>query len=419
LAGDSLEGLLEQVRREHGDRARIVEANKCRKGGFAGFFARETYEVVIELDDAPDATAASTATSAATGQPVVPGLPHVTSVLELADAINEIERATTPINVLPTGESAAEAPATSDGSVSTETEAFAALLERLSRDVDPFEVEAERLLTPKPAPAPTATASAPPFVAAPVAPVEPRVSPSPVAPTPVAPTPFAPLAGTGISGTGIGPVRPTVVPALARLGLPEPLCTPAGERDIRIVLAERLRTLPAPPPLPNATGAVLAVVGDADRALGLARDVAQELGLDPGDVLLATPDAGTSRVPAWLRLDNRDTAAERRRSWWRRDRLTLVAVDACFGVSPHWGRRMLDALEPTLTWGVVEATWKPEDIERWSDSLGGVDSLAVQNVRATVSPAAILGVDVPVARLDGSVATPTVWSSLLAERLAA
>ena len=36
-----------------------------------------------------------------------------------------------------------------------------------------------------------------------------------------------------------------------------------------------------------------------------------------------------------------------------------------------------------------------------------------------MSPAAILNTDVPVARLDGAVATPTVWSTLLAERLAA
>ena len=185
------------------------------------------------------------------------------------------------------------------------------------------------------------------------------------------------------------------------------------------MLADRLRTLPAAPPIPHATGAVLAVAGDADRALGLAQDLARELGLDAGDVLLATPDDDTHRVPAWLHLDNRDTAAERRRSWWRRDRLTLVAVDAGFGFPNGWARRMLDALEPTLTWGVVEATWKPEDVERWSDGLGGVDSLAVQNLRATVSPAAILNVDLPVARLDGAAATPTVWSTLLAERLAA
>ena len=204
-----------------------------------------------------------------------------------------------------------------------------------------------------------------------------------------------------------------------QLGLPELLCGSPGERDIRLVLAERLRTLPAAPPLPHAAGAVLAVAGDAERALGLARDLALELDLDPGDVLLATPDGTTSLVPAWLHLANRDNAGERRRSWWRRERLTLVAIDAPFGLPTAWGRRMLDAIEPNLTWGVVDATWKPEDVERWSDGLGGVDSLAVQNLRATVSPAAILNTDVPVARLDGAVATPTVWSTLLAERLAA
>jgi len=381
LAGDSLEGLLEQVRREHGDRARIVEANKCRTGGIAGFFARESFEVVIELDDGPDPEPAG----AAAAVPAPNGAPtHApTSVIELAEAVNEMERASAVAGPPP----AAAEPA---APVSTETEAFASLLARLARDVDP--VEAERLLAAEPVPTATTRAAVP--VAA------------------------APSAAAAAAAAPPVPALP-VVPELARLGLPAELCGPAGERDLRLVLADRLRTLPPAPPIPHAAGSVLAVVGDADRALALAQDLARELGLEAGDVLLATPEPESRRVPAWLHLDNRDTAGDRRRSWWRRERLTLVAVHSAFGMPTGWARRMLDALEPTLTWGVVDATWKPEDVEHWSDGLGGIDSLAVQNLHATTSPAAILGIDVPVARLDGAAATPSAWSTLLAERLAA
>jgi hypothetical protein len=48
--GSSLDELLEHVYRECGAQARILEANRVRKGGVGGFFAREGYEVVVEPD---------------------------------------------------------------------------------------------------------------------------------------------------------------------------------------------------------------------------------------------------------------------------------------------------------------------------------------------------------------------------------
>ncbi len=45
-SGPELSALLEQVRRELGAEANIVEANKLRSGGVAGFFASEKFEVV-------------------------------------------------------------------------------------------------------------------------------------------------------------------------------------------------------------------------------------------------------------------------------------------------------------------------------------------------------------------------------------
>lgn len=46
--GPVLEDLLERVRAEVGTDARIVAANRVRKGGIAGFFSRQAYEVVVE-----------------------------------------------------------------------------------------------------------------------------------------------------------------------------------------------------------------------------------------------------------------------------------------------------------------------------------------------------------------------------------
>jgi hypothetical protein len=67
----------------------------------------------------------------------------------------------------------------------------------------------------------------------------------------------------------------------------------------------------------------------------------------------------------------------------------------------------------------VAASSKPEDVQAWSDSLGGLDAVVVDGLDATATPASILGTGIPVARLDGRPASPALWTALLLERLAA
>lgn len=54
LRGDSLQGIEWRLFNSHGNRARIVAAEKVTEGGIAGFFARHFYEVTVELRDDPD-----------------------------------------------------------------------------------------------------------------------------------------------------------------------------------------------------------------------------------------------------------------------------------------------------------------------------------------------------------------------------
>ena len=51
--GNNLESVLEEVRNRFGDTVTIVEANRLRKGGLGGFFARERFEVVVDVEDGP------------------------------------------------------------------------------------------------------------------------------------------------------------------------------------------------------------------------------------------------------------------------------------------------------------------------------------------------------------------------------
>jgi hypothetical protein len=51
LEGPAIEPLLAQVRQEYGSGVRIISADKVRSGGFGGFFAKQHYELSVEVPD--------------------------------------------------------------------------------------------------------------------------------------------------------------------------------------------------------------------------------------------------------------------------------------------------------------------------------------------------------------------------------
>jgi len=181
---------------------------------------------------------------------------------------------------------------------------------------------------------------------------------------------------------------------------------------------EALTQLPPAPSVPQGLGVVIATVGVGATPVVLARDLAEELGLDPDDVMLATREQLGGGIPAWLQMCDGETAQERRRSWRRRVRPTIVACS----LPPmtrglRWARDILDNLEPTVTWAIVEAGWKREDIAHRIEELGGVDVLALDGLDDTVSPAGALELGIPVGRLAEEHASPLTWTELLLERL--
>ncbi|MFH5824882.1 hypothetical protein [Georgenia sp. AZ-5] len=53
LEGSSLDELRRRVRAEHGPAARIVAAERIVEGGIGGFFARQRFEITVEVPDLP------------------------------------------------------------------------------------------------------------------------------------------------------------------------------------------------------------------------------------------------------------------------------------------------------------------------------------------------------------------------------
>jgi hypothetical protein len=181
--------------------------------------------------------------------------------------------------------------------------------------------------------------------------------------------------------------------------------------DLRTALCQRLAQLPPPPMLPRTSGVVIAIVGIGTAPIALARRLADELDIDPEHVLLATPEAMSD-------VSHPEEAEAFRRSCRRRAEPTIVACSIGSGRAQlGWAHRILDRLEPTITWAVVEASCKPEDVGHRIALLGGVDVIAMTGIADTVSPAAVLGLGIPVGRIGANPATPAVWADLLMERL--
>ena len=372
--GANLESVLEEVRARFGDAVTIVEANRLRKGGVGGFFARERFEVVVDTDDDDER-------SPVTDLPAEYGVEATEDfcvrLLSLADEVSDLHQPTRPEPVIP--------------SLSTEQPEFAAVLDSITRHMDEPAMPngGHPILTFRSSPAP-----------------DPRTRPE-------APRP------TEQRSSAIDAA------ALARIGLPEDIrraaaSTPAPRSgaDPSAWLLDLLGDLPVAPGLPQGPGSVIVVVGAREAALLLARQITAELGLDPDGLVIASTGYKGRAIPAERRITSVEAAAELRSSWRRRPRPTVVAVDAPTGRPGEWARRVIDALEPTAVWGAADATRKPEDLFEWSEKLGGIDALGVSNVDHTVSPAAVLQCGIPVGRLDGRRATAPLWASLLAPRLA-
>ena len=374
--GPQLDELLVRVRREAGPDAKIVQARKIRSGGIGGFFSKELFRV--EVDRGAPATPKTTRPKAAIAAAEPMPAERPTSLLELADLVDEAEaeavQVTAPAPVTPVVSAAptATVPTVRPPAYlpSTERPSFNAVLNRIASEAG-------------------------------------------------APTPPAPFFG---ESTTTAVMRSTTTDRLATaagrellaLGLPESMLPADMSPGMAVARLLQSMQLPSAPPLPFQPGALTVVVGERRSAARLAADVARELLLDKRDIWIAEegPDGRADR------LSNPADAAAERRTWLGTP--NVVALTAPAGARDlRWAEAMLDALEPTAVWGVVGADRKNEDIAAWSDALGGIDALAVEHLDRTTSPASVLRLGIPVARVEGQKATPALWAVLLAERLAA
>ncbi|HET9076922.1 MAG TPA: hypothetical protein VFN68_08315 [Acidimicrobiales bacterium] len=191
----------------------------------------------------------------------------------------------------------------------------------------------------------------------------------------------------------------------------------ADRGDLEMAILEFFDSVPAAPRLPDRSGALIVVVGPAERAAAEASRIAGEVGADPGGVVHARPPRTPDRLagPAIHSVEDAQEIAP----GLRRGRVGVVAVETAVGAtSTAWASRIIHALRPTCVVGVVDAMHKTEDMDAWVAALGGLDDLVVDNIDTTVSPARILDLDVPVSRLGQHPATAARWAATVLDRIA-
>lgn len=362
------------VRAEFGPRARIIRADRVRSGGLVGFFARERYELTVDVPDEP------LARPRATRSPVLvaAGPIGMDALLAAADAAEARAQIGGP------GPVPGPASAATPSVVSTGADAFASVLEQMRAMTGAQELTAD---VEVPAPAT-------------------RV--------------FEPLVPSQVAAASVPPGAPTGAnrAALRDLGVPERMLVGTGAAE-PTPLSVLLANVPTAPELPRAPGSVVVVVGSGRDAEAVGAQLAERLRLAPASLVVAGEGpASTGRV----RRITDPSAAARWRSLPDGGQIRVVAL----AVGPDARDRaeaseLLAAFDPHQVWGVVDARTKPRDSARWLTDVGAkrpVDALAVRGLFETTQPGTVLDLGVPVAWFDGIPATGVAWAAALSQHMA-
>lgn len=470
--GPDIAALLTQVQENYGPGAHVVAANRCRTGGVGGFFARESFEIFVEISS----ESATRADHADTGQRRRKGRSRsaehaATTALPPALAAPPATMLSTMLASIPMTPTA---PPASTPSVPAPLSALEQLIAAADRadthnthnthnthtshntrnghgghggghnggnggnggnsDHAFAGIDLTRAQTPPIGLAPPSFASTMDVAMANETPERAtkrrgifRRQSTNIQPTSrlinlaaIESTQPVPAAHPGISvatshSSFNVPLGAVSTEELRALGIPESWLSRqnAGYASLNEVLAN----VAPPPPLTAIPGTLLAFIGDAASAMSISRAVAKALKQDPDQCVLLSPRTNAVDTPC-DHVTVIDDLVFLRQRWTGLDRVTVVAIDTGFRRQDiAWSRHAVSVLHPTMRWGVVDATRKGEDVRAWARGLGGLHALAVTGISATTSPASIFNAGVPIARIDGQLATPSMWMKLLDQRL--
>ncbi|MEP7764603.1 hypothetical protein [Sanguibacter sp. 25GB23B1] len=395
LEGSDLETLLLRVRAEMGPQAKVIKAERVRTGGVGGFFAKERFELTVEvpdpatgvgvLDTEPQAVRSSPLMTPASRGPVPPVAPAVSGIDALLDAAD-----------------AADGPVhDEDLPVSTERDSFASILDSVRQ-------LAYETSTGAPVRDP--------------APAVPRATTAPVPNPEVAPEPVPVVLGKSVRPAEFVAVRTTGASfgELVDLGVPRRILEQLPPGQGRYTLSQVLSHVPRAPRLVREPASVVVVAGVGEPVIDTASVIARRLGLTDSEIGLAGRFTPRSGYGPWVLTG---MSARRLRAATVETENTLVVALGVGVDASDWSvaAGLVDAFDPDQVWAVVEADRSIRDARRWMGALGEhrpLDAVAACNVTSTTAPAAVLELGVPVGMIDAVPASAVVWAAALSEHLA-
>ena len=470
--GPDIHAVLAQVRGEYGTDVRIVAADKVRSGGIGGFFARERFEVAVEIDlnaselasedgaqrsaegveqpaasedrepvheSVPTSVAVATVDEpmaemardlgtlivSAPGHPPViedsPELPpsFLLNLIESVDAIEEAQFA--PAHAARDEVGAQPVVLKAKRPLPAKSGGFQSVLDDLVREAEEMAASAVSIAAaPKPrAPQSTRVPRSPRAPKPAIAKVTPaaEITEPPAPPAPAARSAKVPPAKVVAAPKTAPGSRTAALPSrgvFLSVGLPAELI-PDRRQAVSTydALLVSLSEVARPPQLPATAGEVIAVVGSGPEVLVTAELVVAALGGDRAPIeLVANRTAVHADGP--LRMCGPGDARRRATRLARRDTPTVVAVDREHDVDGTWTAQVLEALDVSAVCAVVDARTKPRDLEVYVRTLGRVEALAVTGCARTVDPATIFGLGLPIVSVDGRESSTQVWAAMLA-----
>jgi hypothetical protein len=482
LEGPAIEPLLAQVRQEYGSGVRIISADKVRSGGFGGFFAKQHYELSVEVPDNPQERTMPQRKAPTVTAPPPPADEEPADSLEQLLARAESNDRISPDDgsppQRPASETTADQPepgerAASRGAGIADTDAaagrrdlsdnaaaFAELMAGLDA-ANHIATAAPRRPSPRPTVDEDGTPTVRPFRPA-TATGAPINSAGGLKPLPPVPSLAELMGGLGVSQAEspmFQPAKPPTPPArsaaaayglnqpavqedeepppappavlrpvhndpvvrnLVSVGMPEAMAAQITGGDTYAGVLTALASRPAAPGIPDGPGEILVLAGDLQHAVPIGKDLLGQAGIDQSHLLLAGPSAAGTGLHSSRVIHDAKAAAARADKLQSADSAWVVVLDAPVGgTDPIWVSDMCDALGATAVWAVVDATRKTADTARHLRTLGEVEALVVHSVDLTADPATVLGLDLPIFSLDGKPATPHAWAAMLCARIAA
>ena len=381
--GRDLEEVLSEAQLVFGPEVEIVQANRVRKGGVFGFFAREWYEVwahgpahqlanpalaLLDRDADVDEidTFQSMVTNALAAQTGGDGFSSA-----MDQFFTEERGGGTPVaNTAPT-RARVPVDASSGRAPTTDSGGGIAVVER------PTRTELA-----------DAVAAVVPAAAAAIAPV------SAAAATPA--TSAAVALEDAPRGASI---------------FDEPR---QARTDLLWAVLDRIETMTEIPTLPDQ--GIVVFIGEVSTTLPLVQELGHRLGVWGNEVAVVTRHQHED-VPTWLTVDDLGDLAARAPRWRKRDNVVPVIVDGSID-SPDldWIGDALDALEAAQTRLVAEAWRLPEQVGRVAIRLGGVDAIELAHAGDSIDPLAMLDLDIPIGSVEGRPASPELLAAVWLDR---